>query len=83
LIGTRSRRFRAWRIPGWKYLVAAAALAWSIFLIGALTIPETDGNHVPALATGGGILLGGFVYAVLIRTRLKKGAAGPPDISAT
>ncbi|MBI1784209.1 amino acid permease [Candidatus Sumerlaeota bacterium] len=56
-----------------------SALVWTILLVGALTIPSLDGGHLPALATLGAILLGVGLYFAVIRRRILRGEAGPPQ----
>jgi amino acid transporter len=65
---------------GWKYVIALTALVWTVFLIGALTIPAVDGGHVPAIATGLGLILGVILYFAVVRRRLIQGIAGPPFV---
>jgi amino acid transporter len=63
-----------WRIP-----IAVAALTWTIFVVGALTIPSLDDAHMAAQGTALGIVVGALFYFFLIRRRIQRGEAGPPD----
>jgi amino acid transporter len=63
-----------WRVP-----VCLMALAWTIVVVGALTIPELDGDHLAAKSTLVGVAAGAILYFSLIRGRIRRGEAGPPD----
>jgi len=63
-----------WRVP-----IAVGALAWTALVVVALTLPTTDGSHVPAWSTSIGIIVGVAVYFGMIRKRILSGRAGPPS----
>jgi len=63
-----------WRVP-----IAVAALVWTAVVAGALTIPSLDGSHLAAWSTLVGIGVGTVLYFTLIRRRIARGQAGPPD----
>jgi amino acid transporter len=78
---TATEGFRLGRARRW---VGAAALLWALGLVAALTIPPTPlagitTQHLPALSTTGGMLLGLVIYATCVRPRLRRGEAGPPQ----
>jgi hypothetical protein len=63
--------------------IGSVALVWVLGVVAALTIPPTplagiSTQHLPALSTTAGIGLGIGLYLVLIRSRLRRGEAGPP-----
>ena len=73
--------FRLGRARPW---IGGAALVWVLGVVAALTIPATpiDGirtQHLPAMSTSAGIVLGVVIYLILVRPRLLRGEAGPPD----
>lgn len=58
--------------------VAVAALVWTLVVVLALTIPETDGGHLPVISTAAGLGLGVLLYFAVVQGRLNRGEAGPP-----
>ena len=54
-----------------------AALVWSIFVVGVLTVPDV--NHKTALMAGGFFLLAAVWYAARLRGAIDRGEAGVPD----
>lgn len=67
--------------------IGMAALLWVLGVVAALAIPPTplpgiQTQHLPALSTTVGVVLGVVIYAVLVRPRLLRGEAGPPTNSA-
>ena len=72
----------------WRRPVQWAALVWVLCVAAALTIPETNvadmaETRLPAKSTLAGLLLGALLYFLLIRKRIRKGTAGPPDFEAS
>jgi amino acid transporter len=68
----------------YRSLVRIAALAWSIFVVAALTIPDVATSdqaihHLPAKSTLVAIGVGIAIYSLFIRGRLVRGEAGPPQ----
>ena len=53
-----------------------AALVWSIFVVGVLTVPDV--NHKTALMAGGFFLLAAVWYAARLRGAIERGEAGVP-----
>lgn len=80
LRGLRGKTGRHFRLGKWRTPVGAAALLWCLFIIGAMTIPESEpgAGHTPAIASSVGIAVGIAVYFMVIRGRLKRGEAGVP-----
>jgi amino acid transporter len=69
----------------WQTLVRALAFVWSLIVVMALTIPEADTSpeairHLPAKSTFVVIAIGLALYVGLIRGRLLRGEAGPPEV---
>jgi len=67
-----------------RRVVAPLALLWSLGLVAALTLtpmalPGIATRHLPALSTSVGLMVGAVLYFVVIRGRLRRGEAGPPD----
>jgi amino acid transporter len=58
--------------------VRIAALLWTIFVIGCLTVPEL--NHQTALTAGGFFVLAGIWYAAILRNRINTDKAGVPRL---
>jgi len=76
-----SQGFRLGRARPW---IGGAALVWVLGVVAALTVPATplagiQTQHLPALSTTVGVALGMIIYAVLVRPRLLRGEAGPPN----
>ncbi len=70
-----------------RSLIGGAALVWVLGVVAALTIPATpiEGirtQHLPAMSTSVGIILGVAIYGILVRPRLLRREAGPPQDSA-
>ncbi len=68
-------------------LTALLALLWTIGLVVALTLPETEipgweDRHIPAKATLLALTAGAIIYFAVIRRRINSGEAGPPAIAA-
>jgi amino acid transporter len=53
-----------------------AALVWSIFVVGVLTVPDV--NHKTALMAGGFFVLAAIWYAARLRGAIDRGEAGTP-----
>jgi amino acid transporter len=63
--------------------LATLALAWSVAVVLALTLPETElpgsgFRHWPATATLGAAALGTLLWLTHVRQKVGKGLAGPP-----
>lgn len=56
--------------------IRVAALVWTVFVVGCLTIPEL--NHQTALMGGGFVILAVVWYFAVLSGRLKQGNAGVP-----
>lgn len=54
-----------------------AALLWTIFVVGCLTVPEL--NHQTALTAGVFFVLAGIWYGAVLRTRINDETAGVPQ----
>jgi amino acid transporter len=57
--------------------VRVAALLWTIFVVGCLTVPEL--NHQTALMAGAFFVLAAIWYAAILRKRINDNAAGVPQ----
>ena len=57
--------------------VRVAALLWTIFVVGCLTVPEL--NHQTALTAGAFFVLAGIWYVAVLRKRITENAAGVPQ----
>jgi amino acid transporter len=53
-----------------------AAMVWSVFVVGVLTVPEV--NHKTALMAGGFFLIAAVWYAARLRGAIDRGEAGVP-----
>lgn len=72
--------FRLGRARRW---IGAAALVWVLGVVAALTIPPTplagiQTQHLPALSSTVGVVIGFVIYVGWARPRLLRGEAGPP-----
>jgi amino acid transporter len=54
-----------------------AALLWTVFVVGCLTVPEL--NHQTALTAGVFFVLAGIWYATILRSRINSEQAGVPQ----
>ena len=56
------------------------SLVWVVCLIAALTVPLADPaiGRMPSRVLVGALAAGAVVYYLLIRTRIRRGEAGPP-----
>lgn len=66
-------------------LVSGLAFIWSLAMIAALSIPETqisglDIRHLPAVSAAFVLIIGALVYLFFVRPRILSGKAGPPII---
>jgi amino acid transporter len=57
--------------------VRVAALLWTLFVIGCLTIPDL--NHQTALMAAAFFVIAGVWYAAVLRNRIKNDQAGVPQ----
>jgi len=67
----------------WRRPIQIIALLWTIFVIIALAYPETsvegfETKHLPLISTSCAIGVGILLYFLYVRSRVKKGIAGPP-----
>ena len=62
--------------------VAIAAMAWTLLVAAALTLPEVNGEHLAFWSTAVGISIGVALYIALIRRRILRSEAGPPPEAA-
>jgi hypothetical protein len=60
----------------WAVPVRWAAMLWSIFVVGVLTVPDV--NHKTALMAGGFFLVAAVWYALRLRGAIDRGEAGVP-----
>jgi len=58
--------------------VRVAALLWTLFVIGCLTIPDL--NHQTALMAAAFFVIAGVWYAAVLRNRIRNDQAGVPQI---
>jgi len=66
-----------------KTAVRGAALVWTLLIVAALTLPETEIpgmniRHLPAFSALVAILAGIVLYFASVRKKIKQGIAGPP-----
>ncbi|MDA0315008.1 MAG: APC family permease [Bacteroidetes bacterium] len=66
-------------------LLPLTAFIWSLLVVAALAIPETNipglpSRHLPALAALTVLILGTLVYLFYVGPRIKSGKAGPPKV---
>jgi amino acid transporter len=57
--------------------VRIAALLWTVFVVGCLTVPEP--NHQTAMMAGAFFVLAGIWYALVLRNRIRSAQAGVPQ----
>jgi amino acid transporter len=67
----------------WKKPIQGIALIWTLLVVSALTIPETqvigmDEKHLPAKSTFVAFCIGILIYLLIIRRRILRGEAGTP-----
>jgi amino acid transporter len=64
----------------WRSLVGPVSLVWAVCLTAALTVPVADPavGRLPSRVLVGAFAAGAVVYYLLIRTRIRRGEAGPP-----
>jgi amino acid transporter len=64
----------------WRSLVGPASLVWVVCLIAALIVPVADPavGRLPSQVLVGALVAGAVIYYPLIRTRIRRGEAGPP-----
>jgi amino acid transporter len=60
----------------WAMPVRWAAMVWSIFVVGVLTVPDV--NHKTAMMAGGFFLIAAVWYALRLRGAIDRGQAGVP-----
>jgi amino acid transporter len=79
----KSNQTSGFTLGKWGKPIQILGLIWTLFVVAALTIPEThvegmDEKHLPAKSTFVAFLIGVLIYSFIIRSRIKKGKAGPP-----
>jgi len=84
LVAPPEKSATGFRLGAARPWIGIAALLWVLAVVAALTIPETvvDGiasRHLPAVSTASALAVGAVVYATVVRGRLIRGEAGPPD----
>lgn len=62
----------------WRTPIRVVALLWTLFVVGALLIPDMHDDRLPLKSVAGGIALGAVLYWAVIRGRIQRGEAGPP-----
>ena len=72
--------------PGWERPIQWLALSWTVSMVMALSVPETQVEgfetlHLPALSTGVALFAGALLYILYVRDRIGDGRAGPPQPS--
>lgn len=70
----------------WRKLVQVFSLIWTLVVVAALGIPETDIpgvalKHLPALMALLVTITGIILYLFYVRTKINKGVAGPPKVN--
>jgi len=70
----------------WERAVQWAALLWTVAVVSALSIPETevegfDTRHLPALSTAVALGVGILLYLLHVQRKIRDGRAGPPPVS--
>lgn len=68
----------------WRRAVQVASLLWTLSVVAALSIPETEMEgtairHLPALMALLATLLGILLYIFSVRGKINRGQAGPPS----
>jgi amino acid transporter len=71
---------------GWERPIQWLALSWTLSMVLALSVPETQVEgfetlHLPALSTGVALFAGALIYILYVRDRIGDGRAGPPQPS--
>ena len=69
----------------WRKPVQIIALTWTLLVVAALSIPETDLpgitlKHLPAAMAVFVAALGTLMYFLYVRRKIIKGIAGPPAV---
>ena len=69
----------------WERAVQWAALIWTLAVVLALSIPETEvegfeTRHLPALSTAVALGVGILLYLLHVRRKIRDGRAGPPPV---
>jgi amino acid transporter len=68
------------RLGRWRNVVAGTAVAWTLVVVFALTLPAETTQHplAPLLATATTLAIGAILYATVAAGRIARGLAGPP-----
>jgi amino acid transporter len=69
----------------WRKLIQVLSLIWTLLVVAALGIPETDipgvsVKHLPALMAAIVATAGTLLYLFSVRTKIINGMAGPPEV---
>jgi amino acid transporter len=69
----------------WRKLIQVLSLIWTLIVVAALGIPETDipgvaMKHLPALMAVFVATAGALLYLFSVRTKIIQGIAGPPEV---
>jgi amino acid transporter len=78
------KRSAGFSLGAYQTPLSLAALLWSLLLVAALAVPESEpgAGHTPAIATCIGLAAGTLIYFGVVRTRLRRGLAGPPGMQS-
>jgi amino acid transporter len=82
LVGLRdAEAIEGFELRRWRAPVAVAGIAWTMFIVVALTMPSdaAEFRYAPLLATSVAIAAGGTLFLLVVRPRLQRGEAGPPQ----
>ena len=90
MLGTLITKKETDRVEGFslgrmKTPVRGAALVWTLLIVAALTLPETEIpgmniRHLPALSALVAIIAGTILYFASVRKKIRQGIAGPPEV---
>ncbi len=72
----------------WRHVIQWVALLWTASVVAALTLPATqiegmEETHLPAKSTFLALSVGAIIYFATIRSRIRRGVAGPPQPAAS
>jgi len=68
----------------WRRPVQLLSLAWTLIVVAALSIPETEIpgirlRHLPLVMAAAAAAAGGILYVLHVRRKILEGRAGPPE----
>ncbi|MFN8254463.1 MAG: amino acid permease [Bacteroidales bacterium] len=77
--------FEGFTLGVWRKIIQFFSLIWTLLVVAALCIPETDIpgveiKHLPFLMTAVAAASGVLFYLFSVRKKIKKGMAGPPRL---